>query len=116
MGKTKNKPQNIADLSQLSSPTEDSITASLRVRYENDIIYTRINDAILVALNPYKTALQSHTSPEYVTEYKEIQTEATEQQLPPHLYQIANQAYLHMRRTGVDQSIFLRYYYYYTPL
>ncbi|KAG2224722.1 hypothetical protein INT45_009037 [Circinella minor] len=107
MGKTKNKPQNIADLSQLSSPTEDSITASLRVRYENDIIYTRINDAILVALNPYKNTLQSHTSPEYVTEYKEIQTEATEQQLPPHLYQLANQAYLHMRRTGVDQSIFL---------
>ncbi|KAI7848488.1 chitin synthase-domain-containing protein [Circinella umbellata] len=107
MGKTKNKPQNIADLSQLSSPTEDSITASLRVRYENDIIYTRINDAILVALNPYKNTLQSHTSPEYVTEYKEIQTEATDQQLPPHLYQLANQAYLHMRRTGVDQSIFL---------
>ncbi|KAI9261519.1 chitin synthase-domain-containing protein [Phascolomyces articulosus] len=107
MGKPKNKPQNTADLSQLSSPTEDSITATLRVRYENDTIYTRINDAILVALNPYKDTLTSHTSPEYVTEYKEIQTEAQLEQLPPHLYQIANQAYLHMRRTGIDQSIFL---------
>ncbi|KAI9493414.1 chitin synthase-domain-containing protein [Zychaea mexicana] len=106
MGKPKNKPQNIADLAQLSSPTEDSITATLRVRFENDTIYTRINDGILVALNPYKDTLQSHTSPEYVAEYKEIQTEALEP-LPPHLYQIANQAYLHMRRTGVDQSIFL---------
>lgn len=108
MGKPKNKPQNIPDLAQLSSPTEDSITATLRVRFDNDTIYTRINDAILVALNPYKDTLQSHTSPEYVAEYKEIVTENLEP-LPPHIYQITNQAYLHMRRTGIDQSILLRY-------
>ncbi|KAI8137361.1 chitin synthase-domain-containing protein [Fennellomyces sp. T-0311] len=106
MGKSKNKPQNIADLAQLASPTEDSITATLRVRYDNDTIYTRINDAILVVLNPYKDTLQSHTSPEYVAEYKEIVTESLEP-LPPHVYQITNQAYLHMRRTGIDQSILL---------
>ncbi|CAO3591286.1 unnamed protein product [Absidia cylindrospora] len=27
--------------------------------------------------------------------------------LPPHVYQLGNQAYLHMRRTGIDQFILI---------
>lgn len=109
MGKSSNRAQNVADLAQLDSPTEDSITATLRNRFENDAIYTRINDSVLVAVNPYKESLQLQTSPEYVAEYKEMTTTENLAPLAPHLYQMTNQAYLHMRRTGIDQSIILRY-------
>lgn len=107
MGKPKAKAQDVPDLTQLTAPTEDAITATLRVRFENDCIYTRINDSILVAINPYKDIPLSKASSDYVAEYKEIMSENIEP-LPPHVFQLANQAYLHMRRTGIDQSIILR--------
>lgn len=111
MGKLKNRPQNLADLTQLTTtPTEDSITAALRTRFENDFIYTRINDTVLVSLNPNKDTAHSQSSPDYVAEYKEITTQNNMEPLPPHVFQITNQAYLHMRRTGIDQSIILRYH------
>ncbi|KAI9314523.1 chitin synthase-domain-containing protein [Dichotomocladium elegans] len=106
MSSSKSKTQDVPDLTQLQSPTEDTITGTLRVRFEKDAIYTRINDSILVALNPYKSTALSQASQDYVAEYKEILAESIET-LPPHVFQIANQAYLHMRRTGVDQSILL---------
>lgn len=107
MAKPKNKPQDVGDLTLLSPATEDAITATLRVRFDNDSIYTRISDSILVAMNPYKDTLMSHSSPDYVAEYKALP--ADQDQLLPHIYQITNQAYLHMRRTAVDQSLILRY-------
>ncbi|KAG0166565.1 hypothetical protein DFQ28_006404 [Apophysomyces sp. BC1034] len=104
MGKSKNKPQNLTDLAQLNPPTEDDIVATLKLRFQNDTIYTRINDSVLLAVNPNKELIQD--SLQYVAEYKDTTAENLEP-LPPHVFQMTNQAYLHMRRTGIDQSIIL---------
>lgn len=98
---TKNK----YDLSQLSQQTEDELTACLKSAFQNNVIYSRIGDSALVAINPYKTLpLQSI---QYVAEYKDTGSELLEP-LPAHIFKLTNQAYLHMRRTGIDQSLILK--------
>jgi len=96
-----------ADLTTIQNPTQDSIASVLKERFQQVIIYTRINSSALVAVNPYKDLpiFSDATVQEYVADYKD--TSGQRSQLPPHAFQIASQAYLHMRRTGQDQSIIL---------
>ena len=98
-----------ADLTTIQNPTQDSIASVLKERFQQVIIYTRINSSALVAVNPYKDLpiFSDATVQEYVADYKD--TSGQRSQLPPHAFQIASQAYLHMRRTGQDQSIILRH-------
>ncbi|KAI7901255.1 chitin synthase-domain-containing protein [Cokeromyces recurvatus] len=81
---------------------EDGITETLRCAFQSNVIYSRISDTAIIALNPYKSMPLENTS--YVAEYKD--PDGLEP-LPTHLYKIVNQAYLHMRRTGIDQSLIL---------
>lgn len=98
---TKNK----YDLFQLSQHTEDELTSYLKSAFQNNVIYSRISDSALVAINPYKTLpLQSI---QYVAEYKDTGSDLLEP-LPAHIFKLTNQAYLHMRRTGIDQSLILK--------
>lgn len=84
--------------------TEDGLTACLKSAFLSNVIYSRIGDSALVAMNPYKNMpLQSL---QYVAEYKDTGSDALEP-LPTHIYKLTNQAYLHMRRTGIDQSLIL---------
>ncbi|KAI7870567.1 chitin synthase-domain-containing protein [Spinellus fusiger] len=106
MGKPKNKPHNLSDLSQLDPPSEDAISSTLKLRFRGDMSYTQINDSVLVSLNPYKDLQQYQDSIQYVAEYKDTTSDHLEP-LPPHVFQLTNQAYLHMRRTGIDQSILI---------
>jgi chitin synthase len=93
------------DLSKLSPISDDIIVACLRERFMTDTIYTSIGASGLVAVNPHKyissnaDAILQKYAAEYrnSTEHKEL--------LPPHIFQIANNAYYHMRRTTQDQSI-----------
>ena len=111
MGKKKNTSptaEDKIDLSAIQNITQESITSTLRERYQKDNIYTRINNSALVAVNPYKPLpiFSDSTIQEYVADYKD--TSGQRASLPPHAFQLASQAYLHMRRTGQDQSIILR--------
>ncbi|CAG8598695.1 17936_t:CDS:1, partial [Funneliformis caledonium] len=56
MGKKKNASSagDKADLSTIQNISLESITSTIRERYQNDNIYTRINHSVLVAVNPYK--------------------------------------------------------------
>ncbi|KAI9476259.1 MAG: chitin synthase-domain-containing protein [Benjaminiella poitrasii] len=81
---------------------EDGMAECLKRAFQSNVIYSRLNDSALVALNPYKSMPFESTS--YVAEYKD--PDGLEP-LPTHLYRLVNQAYLHMRRTGIDQSIIL---------
>ncbi|KAJ7437700.1 P-loop containing nucleoside triphosphate hydrolase protein [Mycena latifolia] len=67
----------VTDLATLSSLSDDAIVACLRGRFISDTIYNNIGSSSLVALNP----------------------------LPPHIFQLANNAYYHMKRMTQDQSI-----------
>lgn len=98
------------DLSKLESSSEEDLTTVLKSRYEQDYIYTRIGDQVLVSVNPNKSlslCSDAH-SLDCVAEYKDISGQNAGQ-LSPHIFQLVNQTYLHMRRTGVDQSIIVRY-------
>ncbi|CAG8558760.1 8590_t:CDS:2, partial [Racocetra fulgida] len=102
MGKKKNSSSSSeekSDLCKIQNISQDSITATIRERYQHDFIYTRLNCSALVAVNPYKPLpiFNDSTVQEYAADYKDTSGQSTS--LPPHAFQIASHAYLHMRRT-----------------
>lgn len=104
MGKVKKSV--MSDICKNTVITEDVIVQQVKTRYENNLVYTRIGDNVLISVN--QNTYSSQESMDYVTEYKDT-TLTTNSILPVHLFQMVNQVYLHMRRTGIDQSILLRY-------
>ncbi|KAK2462553.1 hypothetical protein APHAL10511_005523 [Amanita phalloides] len=102
------KFESLHDLSLLAAPSTDLIVACLRERFMSDAIYTRIGSCALVALNPHKYVSSNSDSVlhKYAAEYRDTSDgKDRTTQLPPHIFQIANNAYYHMRRTGQDQCV-----------
>ena len=97
------------DLAALPSISDDIIVSILRDRFLSDVIYTGIGTSALIAVNPHKFVTSNADSAlvEYAAEYRETSEE--KERLPPHIFQIANNAYYHMRRTSQDQSILMRF-------
>lgn len=108
--------ENTTDLSQLSTISDDIILSCLRERFLADNIYTSIGSSILVSLNPYKFVGSNadSTLASYAAEYRDTAEEKSYR--PPHIFQLANNAYYHMRRTGQDQSIVLTCVFKYLPV
>ncbi|CEP18844.1 hypothetical protein [Parasitella parasitica] len=94
------------DLADIDNITDETIADTLRDRFLQDQIYTRVRNSLLVVINPYKDSRSEiqETSERYLAEYK---TTDGRDRLPVHIFQHINQAYFHMRRTGNDQSIVL---------
>ena len=82
-------------LTSLDTLSDDVIVNCLRERFMSDNIYTGIRTA-LVVVNPHK----------YAAEYRDITPGRVP--LPPHIFQLANNAYYHMRRTGSNHAIQVR--------
>ncbi|KAG2201668.1 hypothetical protein INT47_003894 [Mucor saturninus] len=104
-----NKQQEaIVDLSTISDLDEKRITDILNSRFSNYNIYTHIGPCHLIAINPFKQLAQNdtQTSEDYVASYKEISPESPIK-LNPHVFELTNRAFFHMRRTGNDQAVFL---------
>ncbi|KAI8064149.1 chitin synthase-domain-containing protein [Gongronella butleri] len=91
----------VVDLTALDTVDDDAVASALKTRFDHGAIYAKINDQVMVALNPHQE--RQHESAQYVAAYKDTSDQVGA--LPPHIFQIANQAYMHMRRTGIDQSI-----------
>ncbi|KAF8870157.1 P-loop containing nucleoside triphosphate hydrolase protein [Infundibulicybe gibba] len=85
--------------------THGCIVACLRERFMADTIHTNIGSSALVALNPHKYVLTSTDSimHKYAAEYRD--TSEHREKLPPHIFQTANNAYYHMKRTTQDQCL-----------
>ena len=100
--------ENTTDLAHLHAISDDIIVSCLRERFLSDNIYTSIGSSSLVVVNPHKYVASNADSTllKYAAEYRDTAQE--KQILPPHIFQLANNAYYHMRRTGQDQSILLR--------
>jgi len=101
------KLDNVVDLSQLPSVADDFVVACLRERFLKDSIYTRVGSSALVAVNPHKY-IASSSDPvlvSYAQEHRDTST--TKIYKEPHIFQLANNAYYNMRRTGQDQCILL---------
>ncbi|KAG0360531.1 hypothetical protein BGX24_005533, partial [Mortierella sp. AD032] len=114
------------DLSRLPHPTEDNLTAILANRFQQGQIYTRIASSVVVQVNPYfpgrvelpEASLQnqvlnykdgarltnSNSTSSPAQQNKDV-AEATRITTSPQAIELATSAYLHMRRTGQDQSI-----------
>ncbi|KAJ1843095.1 hypothetical protein LPJ57_009845, partial [Coemansia sp. RSA 486] len=98
----------LALLRNVASITKDEVVNVLVSRYEQrpqSQPYTGIGDRLLVAFNPNEAQEQASDAAalRYVDDYRD--TSAGRQSLPPHIFKVAEQAYLHMRRTGLSQSI-----------
>jgi chitin synthase len=101
------------DLSSIQNPTNESIASCLRSRYDTFKIYTNIGSHHIVAVNPLKELAlnDDQTSLEYVAAYKDASGGNQLSQislLDPHLFDLVNRVYFHMRRTGSDENIVLR--------
>lgn len=95
----------VEDILQMSDLSEASLLENLRRRYEHEMIYTYVGP-ILIAINPYKP-LDAAYSERNMTEYFGKAMGA----LPPHVFALADQAYMHLIQGGAvdpaNQSIII---------
>ena len=98
----------VTDISTLPSVSDDIIVSCIRERFMADNIYTGVGTSAIVAVNPHKYVASNSDAVmhKYAAEYRN--TSPDNERLPPHIFQLANDAYYHMRRTTQDQSIILR--------
>ncbi|KAF9019249.1 glycosyltransferase family 2 protein [Hymenopellis radicata] len=97
--------ETVTDISKLSSIADDVILACLRQRFLADNIYTSVGTSGLVAFNPHKYVPSNSDAAlqQYASNYRN--TDRDKETLPPHIFQLANNAYYHMRRTTQDECI-----------
>eukprot|EP01041_Mallomonas_annulata_P001711 gene1711-3313_t len=79
--------EGVDDILRLQEVTEMSLLLTLRVRYQRDEIYTCVGP-ILISINPYKWSKDLY-SDDMILQYH-----AKNAELPPHLFVLADTAYL----------------------
>ena len=100
--------QGLPDVLHLPHVTEASLLHTLRVRYNRDDIYTSAGP-ILVSVNPYKNVTvkgESLYSEEQMMLYRKTSSSSTphaEDQLPPHLFKVADKAYSALIASGAPE-------------
>jgi chitin synthase len=106
----------VTDLTTLPSVSDDIVVSCLRERFMADSVYTRVGTSAIVAINPHKYVSSNADSIlyKYAAEYRDTSEHKTP--LPPHVFQLANNAYYHMRRTTQDQCILMMCARSYSPL
>ncbi|KDQ13770.1 glycosyltransferase family 2 protein [Botryobasidium botryosum FD-172 SS1] len=95
----------LRDLAKLPSISDDIIVACIRDRFYSDMIYTSIGPSAIVAVNPhrYVTSNADSVLMQYASEYRDTSEDKIYR--APHVFQLTNNAYYRMRRTGQDQCI-----------
>lgn len=101
------KLDNVVNLSQLSSVTDEFIVSCLRERFLKDLTYTRVGSSAIVAVNSHKYVASSSDTVLVSYAHEHRDTSANKIYKEPHVFQLANNAYYNMRRTGQDQCILL---------
>ncbi|CAO3616361.1 unnamed protein product [Cunninghamella blakesleeana] len=90
----------VEDMAELTYLNEPSVIHNLTVRYKDDQVYT-YSGLFLVAVNPYKRL------PIYSDESIQSYRGRRRGELPPHIYTVADQAYLDLVQDKSDQSILI---------
>ncbi|RKP37869.1 chitin synthase-domain-containing protein [Dimargaris cristalligena] len=104
-GASQKESANLAQLPNYASLIDDDVVEVLHNRYRKDSVYTQIGNRVLLAVNPngpLEISNDVHVQ-QYVDDYRNTSGQRTV--LDPHVFQIAANAYLMMRRTGADQSL-----------
>ncbi|KAI9208155.1 chitin synthase-domain-containing protein [Polychytrium aggregatum] len=98
----------VEDLAFLPTPvTDEQILTTLRARYLNHQVFTRLGGNAMVFVNSPK-ALESFSdvaSQTYAAHAKEVR--ADKQPLPAHIFDLAASVYFHMLNLQMDQSLIL---------
>ncbi|KAL0682146.1 hypothetical protein Bca4012_048993 [Brassica carinata] len=90
--------EGVEDLIQLSYLNEPSVLYNLRVRYSQDVIYSKAGP-VLIAVNPFKS-VQIYGN-DIISAYQKKAVDA------PHVYAVADAAYDEMMREEKNQSIII---------
>jgi chitin synthase len=99
--------EGITDLTTLSPVSDDILVSCLRERFLTDNIYTNVGPSAIVVVNPHKYVPSNADSVLYKYSADYWDTAQNRAPLPPHIFQLANNAYYHMRRTTQDQCILI---------
>ena len=92
------KDKEYPDLCQLPDLNEDTLLENLKSRFNGGHIYTYVG-SILIAVNPFK--FHPIYNPKYVKLYQNRRRE----ELPPHIFAIADSAYHTMLKEKRNQCI-----------
>ncbi|EFH42295.1 predicted protein [Arabidopsis lyrata subsp. lyrata] len=90
--------EGVEDLIQLSYLNEPSVLYNLRVRYSQDVIYSKAGP-VLIAVNPFKDV--EIYGNDVISAYQKKAVDA------PHVYAVADAAYDEMMREEKNQSIII---------
>ncbi|CAA7049152.1 unnamed protein product [Microthlaspi erraticum] len=90
--------EGVEDLIQLSYLNEPSVLYNLRVRYSQDLIYSKAGP-VLIAVNPFKNV--EIYGNDFISAYQKKSVDA------PHVYAVADAAYDEMMREEKNQSIII---------
>eukprot|EP01133_Synstelium_polycarpum_P004330 gene4330-5057_t len=100
MSKKVQAKQGTDDLVMLPKISEDEIVENLKKRYMNDFIYTNIGP-VLISVNPFRNL--GNTGDEYIDAYRGKHA----QEVPPHIYQLAESAYRAMKNDQENQCVII---------
>ncbi|KYQ89843.1 myosin IB [Tieghemostelium lacteum] len=100
MSKKVQAKQGTDDLVMLPKISEEEIVENLKKRYMNDFIYTNIGP-VLIAVNPFRNL--GNSGEDYVDFYKGKHA----QEVPPHVYQLAEAAYRAMKNDQENQCVII---------
>ncbi|EGG13950.1 myosin IB [Cavenderia fasciculata] len=92
--------QGTDDLVMLPKISEEEIVENLKKRYMNDFIYTNIGP-VLISVNPFRNL--GNAGDDYVDAYRGKHA----QEVPPHLYQLAESAYRAMKNDQENQCVII---------
>jgi chitin synthase len=104
-----------------SSVTPESVLGNLKERFTKNVIYTQVGPRVLVTVNPWKqvpansarnaafdldcvAASASAGKPASPGKTGTL-TISTGAKLPPHVFEMASSAYMHMISSGEDQVV-----------
>jgi len=90
----------VSDFVMMDDINEQSMMNLLKERYAKDKIYTLIRD-VVVSVNPYKKL--DIYSDKYIDRYRGKNI----YELPPHIYSVADTAFLNLKDQGQDQCIII---------
>eukprot|EP00127_Corallochytrium_limacisporum_P004109 Clim_evm54s157 gene=Clim_evmTU54s157 len=97
--RTTGPSEGLEDMTQLPYLHEPAVLQCLHTRYEQSQIYT-FSGIVLVAVNPF-----SHMEGLYATEMIDTYRGSVGERLDPHLFAVAEAAYVHIETTGQSQSV-----------
>lgn len=92
-----------------------TLPACLCERFMTNNIYTSIRSPTLATINPHKYTASNTNSilQKYTTDYQDMAENKAS--FSPHIFQLSNNTYYHMRHAALDQSLIIRYCFLFTP-